>query len=132
LSKNAQEEDVKRFLLESENLVEPGDIHNVDAVLQVSVSANQAIYKKVKEDALMCEAMQRLMEDEINEKVAAGRAEGRAEGRVAGITAGRAEGRDSKGIQVFLNCKNRGMSNEEAQAIADISDELVKIALEQK
>jgi hypothetical protein len=112
LSKNAQEEDVKRFLLESEHLVEPGDMHNVDAVLQVSVSANQAIYEKIKEDVLMCEAMQRLMKDEINEKVA--------------------EGIDSKGIQVFLNCKNRGMSNKEAQAIADISDKLVKIALEQK
>jgi hypothetical protein len=35
LSKNAQEEDVKKFLLESEHLVEPGDMHNVDAVLQV-------------------------------------------------------------------------------------------------
>jgi hypothetical protein len=82
LSKNVQEEDVKRFLLEAEHLVEPGDMHNVDAVLQVSVSANQAIYEKVKEDVLMCEAMQRLMKDEINEKVAAGKAEGRTEGKM--------------------------------------------------
>jgi DNA-directed RNA polymerase subunit F len=55
----------------------------------------------------------------------------RTEGEKCGEKRGFAQGRDNKGIQVFLNCKNRGMSNEEAQAIADISDKLVEIALEQ-
>jgi hypothetical protein len=54
-----------------------------------------------------------------------GRLEGRREGRLEGQT----EGSNNKGIQVFLNCKKRGMSDQDAQAIADISDELVKIAL---
>jgi hypothetical protein len=52
----------------------------------------------------------------------------RAESEARGLI----RGRDNKGIQVFLNCKNRGMSTEEAQAIADISDELVRVALGQK
>jgi hypothetical protein len=105
LSKNVQEEDVKRFLLETENLVEPGDIHNVDAVLQVSVSANQAIYEKVKEDVLMCEAMQRLMKDEINEKV--------AKGRLAGRLAGREEGRREGIINAIALCKDFGADKSE-------------------
>ena len=41
---------------------------------------------------------------------------------------GNAEGKDQKGIEVFINCINRKMSKEEAQAIANISDELVEKA----
>ena len=40
----------------------------------------------------------------------------------------RAEGENKKGIEVFINCINRKMSKEEAQAIANISDELVEEA----
>jgi hypothetical protein len=45
---------------------------------------------------------------------------------------GREQGSNEKGIRVFLNCKNRGMSDADAQAIAEISDELVKIALKRR
>ena len=37
-----------------------------------------------------------------------------------------------KGMQVFLNCISRGMSREDAQTIADISDCLVQKALRSK
>ena len=60
----------------------------------------------------MCKAITDLIED--------GRIEGRAEGE--------AEGKNKKGIEVFINCINRKMSKEEAQAIANISDELVEEA----
>ncbi len=46
-----------------------------------------------------------------------------------GIEKGIQQGIDEKGVQVFLNCISRGMSREDAQAIADISDNLVKKAL---
>jgi predicted transposase YdaD len=62
------------------------------------------------------------------ESEAKGVMRGRLEGRLEGQT----EGSNNKGIQVFLNCKKRGMSDQDAQAIADISDELVKIALKDK
>ncbi len=45
-----------------------------------------------------------------------------------GIQKGLQKGIDQKGIQVFLNCISRGMSREDAQAIADISDSLVEKA----
>jgi hypothetical protein len=88
LSKNAQEEDVRRFLLDSEQLDTPGDKHNADAVLQVSISANERLYQKLKGDMYMCEALQRLMEDEIEAKVARGMAQGRAEGKAEGKAEG--------------------------------------------
>ncbi|MBQ8093784.1 MAG: hypothetical protein IJ242_09445 [Clostridia bacterium] len=48
---------------------EPGDRHNADAVLQVSVSANREIYENVKRrNPAMCQAMKDLMKDEIQEE----------------------------------------------------------------
>jgi DNA-directed RNA polymerase subunit F len=67
----------------------------------------------------MCQAIEEMISD------------ARTDGEKRGEKRGFAQGRDNKGIQVFFNCKNRGMSNEEAQTIADISDKLVEIALEQ-
>ncbi len=84
LSKNVQEEDVRRFILDSEQLNTPGDRHNVDVVLQVSVSANQTVYQKLKEGVAMCEALRELMKDEIEAEVARGVAEGEARGEVRG------------------------------------------------
>jgi len=62
-----------------------------------------------------------------------GRIEGRREGRLEGRQEGRIEGletgREEKGIQVFLRCMEKGMDREEAQSIAEISDEQVEKAL---
>lgn len=51
-----------------------------------------------------------------------------ADSREEGIRTGREEGFDEKGIQVFINAVNRGMSETDAKAIAEISDELVEVA----
>jgi flagellar biosynthesis/type III secretory pathway protein FliH len=93
LSRRAQEEDIRRFLDESAELTTPGDRENVSAVMEVSVPANQPVYGNFKEDMRMCEALQKLFEEEINEKVANGKAEGRAEGEAKGRAEGKAEGR---------------------------------------
>jgi myosin heavy subunit len=84
LSKQVQEEDIRRFLMESEMLETPGDRNNMDAVLQVSISANESMYEKIKEDMKMCEALEKLMQKEISEKVAAGTARAKAEGKAEG------------------------------------------------
>ena len=68
LSKKAQETDVRNFLQEARIAVEPGDLRNIDAVLQVSVSANEALYRVVREDQIMCKALEDLMQDKIEEK----------------------------------------------------------------
>jgi DNA invertase Pin-like site-specific DNA recombinase len=97
-------------------------MHNVDAVLQVSVSANQAIYEKVKEDVTMCEALQKLLKDEINEKVAAGMAAGMAQGRTEGMAAGMAEGKTAgkmeQAISTAYTLADMGMTTDKiAEAV---------------
>ena len=68
LSRNARKEDVKAFLEESLRLTAPGDRNNIDAILQVSASANQKLYEEVRRDSIMCEALKELMKDEIEKE----------------------------------------------------------------
>ncbi|MDE7312487.1 MAG: hypothetical protein K2N87_12840 [Eubacterium sp.] len=48
---------------------EQGDKNNADAVLQVSVLANQEIYKAIRRDLGMCEALKELMKDEMDKEI---------------------------------------------------------------
>ena len=68
LSKHAQKEDVQAFIAESMRLTAPGDRNNIDAILQVSASANRALYEEVRRDSNMCEALKELMKDEIEKE----------------------------------------------------------------
>lgn len=68
LSRNARKDDVKAFLEESIRLTAPGDRNNIDAILQVSASANQKLYEEVRRDSIMCEALRELMKDEIEKE----------------------------------------------------------------
>ena len=79
LSRNAKESDVRQFIREAKLAKEAGDIQNVDAVLQVSVSANKKLYQKIRREENMCQALRDLMKDEIDEEVATNRAEERTE-----------------------------------------------------
>lgn len=67
LSKNASREDVKAFLEEAETFTQPGENHNVSAVLQVSVSANQDLYAKIRREFTMCDALRELMKDDLDQ-----------------------------------------------------------------
>lgn len=49
-----------------------------------------------------------------------------------GVQQGIRQGLNEKGIQIFCNLLNRGYSVEDAQSIAEIDDELVKIALKKR
>ncbi len=69
LTHNAREEDVKRFITESQEVVVSVDKNNVDAVLQVSVAANDELYRKIRRETAMCEALRELMKDDIEEAV---------------------------------------------------------------
>ncbi len=80
LSKNAKEDDIKRFLMEISGLSNKGDKENADAVLQVSISANEEMYEKIRRDFGMCQALEKLMADVIEkrEEVAEQRGEKKA------------------------------------------------------
>lgn len=62
------EEDARAFIEDARKLTDQGDLINVDAILQVSVSANYDLYNELKRRyPEMCEAMKRLMRDEMME-----------------------------------------------------------------
>ena len=66
LSKHVKEEDIRRFVEKATQMSEPGDRNNVDAVLQVSVSANKEIYEAIRRcDKVMCEALRELMKEDF-------------------------------------------------------------------
>jgi hypothetical protein len=110
LSKRVKEDDVRRFLTESEKLKEPGDRENIDAVLHVSMAANKAIYEKIKEDAKMCEELRVLMKEEIKNEIEEAQAKGRAQML---IEVGREDGLDDATILNRLQ-KKIGLSLEVA------------------
>jgi hypothetical protein len=56
-------------LEQARKMKRPGDRDNIDAVLQASVAANFELYEDVRRDSVMCQALQELMKDEIEEKV---------------------------------------------------------------
>lgn len=69
LSKHVKEEDIRRFVEEAAQMSEPGDRNNVDAVLQVSVSANKEIYEAIRRcDKVMCEALRELMKEDFEKQ----------------------------------------------------------------
>ena len=80
LSANADIEDIRKFLEQTENMKTPRERNNIDAVLQASVSANYEIYQKVRRANGMCEALRELMKDQIEQDVARGEARGESRG----------------------------------------------------
>ena len=69
LSSHADKEDIRRFLDIANTLSEQGDRNNVDAVLQASISANYELYKEIRSEYVMCDALRELMKDEIEATV---------------------------------------------------------------
>ena len=73
----------------------------------------------------MCKALAEIMKPEIDEMMK----EALEDGFNNGFNDGFSDGTDKKGIQVFKNMIQRGFSREDAQSLAEISDELVERAL---
>lgn len=66
LKHKADVTDVEAFLTEAISWRDQGDRQNADAVLQVSVSANQELFDRIKgRGGIMCAALRELMKDEI-------------------------------------------------------------------
>ena len=76
------EKDIETFLKDAEGYIGKSEKSDADAVLQVSMSANYELYEKVRRDNTMCEALRRLMKDEIEKALDAAKQEGSAEGHI--------------------------------------------------
>lgn len=98
LSLNVKKADAEGFVKEAVLLREPRDRSNVEAVLQVSIAANQRLYDELRRQAGMCDALRNLLKEEIAEETKKARKEGLEEGRQKGLEIGIQEGRE-KGIE---------------------------------
>jgi hypothetical protein len=86
LTDHLKTETARRLVYAARLLEQKGDVDNADAVLQVSMKANEAVYNKMKqEDRIMCEALRELMRPEMEEELARGLAQGVAQERRQGI-----------------------------------------------
>lgn len=99
LSKSEQEADIRTFITKTRCLTEQGDRNNVDAVLQVSISANEGVYQRIRRDDCMCAALRKLMKDEIAETIA----EAVEEERVKALAEGQEKGMDNVLLSSIIN-----------------------------
>lgn len=78
--KNASENSVRAFINESVKYNNPGDRSDADAVLQVSYEANEDMFKRMRGDDDMCEALKELMAEDLEKERNQGIEEGIKEG----------------------------------------------------
>lgn len=69
LTPNAEELDIRHFIDDTRDIDDIYDKSNIDAILQVSVSANYELYEKIRRETTMCEALRELMKDEIQKDI---------------------------------------------------------------
>lgn len=69
LSNKVKMEDAEAFLEEANRCNTQGERNDIDAILQVSVDANRALYEEIRRKGNMCEALKELMKDEIAQEV---------------------------------------------------------------
>ncbi|MBQ9306739.1 MAG: hypothetical protein IJ229_02340 [Clostridia bacterium] len=71
LTNRATEDDAERFLKLAHTFTKPGDKNYVNAVLQVSLSANREVFDNLRRIPAMCEALRDFMKEEIDKEIQA-------------------------------------------------------------
>lgn len=128
LSNHAKKEDVEEFLKEVEKMNTPRERQNVEAVLQVSVKANDELYREIRRDANMCDALRELMKDDIEREVSAARKLGESEGEVRGKAMGEVVGE----AKIILKMNHSGISPENIASITGKDLDEINAILEGK
>ena len=112
LSNHAKKDDVEEFLRKAERMNTPRDRQNVEAVLQVSVKANDELYREIRRDANMCDALRELMKDDLEDARKLGESEGEA--------------------KIIINMNHSGMSPENIASITGKDLDEINAILEGK
>ncbi len=80
LSNRARPEDIRTFLIRTSQFTEQGDRARADAILQVSATANFALYQEIyKEEPNMCQALEEIMKDTLEARRVEGMQQGIAQ-----------------------------------------------------
>lgn len=96
---------------------------------KLSVEQVKELIEKLMEENVMCQALMEIMKPKFDAAVAEAVNAAVAEAKESAFNDGFNGGIDDKGMKVFINMIKRGFSKEDAQAVAEISDELVEKAL---
>lgn len=129
LTSNMQRNKAEKLIEITRQLQDIDDKNYADTVWEIVTSANRELIRTMKEDNDMCKALAEIMKPEIDIMMKEALEDGFNTGFNDGFNNGLNFGTDKKGIQVFKNMIQRGFSREEAQSLAEISDELVEKAL---
>ena len=93
LSNRARPEDIRTFLIRTSQFTEQGDRARADAILQVSATANFALYQEIyKEEPNMCQALEEIMKDTLEARRVEGIQLGMQQGMQQGIQQGMQQG----------------------------------------
>ena len=128
LSNHAKKEDVEEFLKKAEEMNMPCDRQNVEAVLQVSVKANDELYREIRRDANMCDALRELMKDDLEDARKLGESEGEVRGEARGKVMGEVVGE----AKIILKMNHSGMSPENIASITGKDLDEINAILEGK
>ena len=90
LSDRAGAEDVRHFFDQTADLTDPGDLANIDAVLQVSIAANRAVYDALEKgddnmSDVVREYFNRICKEDIKEAEKRGEKRGERRGEKQGF-----------------------------------------------
>lgn len=121
------EDDARAFVEDSRRYTEQGDLMNVDAILQASVSANYDLYHELKRrDPKMCEAMKILMKEEIEEALQDAHKTGEAIGEAIGEARGQAKGEMKAKRETAFELADMGFTIEKIAQAVRVNVETVK------
>lgn len=86
LTRHVRIEDVENILVAVQTIKNRGDLARVDAILQVSVTANKELYEQIyKEETEMCQALREIMAADFKKAEIREEARGRALSEAIGI-----------------------------------------------
>ena len=109
LTDKADREDVEMFLKNSIGANENWEKSDIDAILQASVSANKELYKAIRRDSGMCQALRELMKDEIDKEIEGAESRGEKRGERRGERRGEKRGE----ANLISNMYNNGVTPEQ-------------------
>ena len=118
LTDKADREDVEMFLKNSIGANENWEKSDIDAILQASVSANKELYKAIRRDSGLCQALRELMKDEIDKEIEGAESRGEKRGERRGERRGEAN--------LISNMYNNGVTPEQISNMTNMKLDKVK------
>ena len=123
LSNHAKQADVETFIKASKAYINSGDFQRVDAILQVSASANRALFRRIRmEDAEMCQALREIMKEDFEKAEANGLKKGMERGVKQGMKQGMKQGEEkgeSRLGSLMMKLKEVGRTDDAFRAAED-------------